>query len=224
MPYVIASPCIDVNDKSCVEECPVDCIYEGDRKSYINPKECIDCGACEPVCPVEAISQDRRVADGDEAFVEDNARLLPRGAARPRRPARACRAVPARWATSAPTPNACGPGPDARRSPAGRRPRARARCWARWLPAWLEWARRLRPRGPPGAGLGRRRPAAPGRPWTPTSRSRASTRRCCSASTAPRPPATSSSTTCCRSSSSTPSASGPSPTSTPTCTSRSRAS
>ena len=73
MPYVIASPCIDVNDKSCVEECPVDCIYEGDRKSYINPKECIDCGACEPVCPVEAISQDRRVEEGDEAFVEDNA-------------------------------------------------------------------------------------------------------------------------------------------------------
>jgi NAD-dependent dihydropyrimidine dehydrogenase PreA subunit len=72
MPYVIASACIDVNDKACVEECPVDCIYEGARKSYINPKECIDCGACEPVCPVEAISQDRRVAEGDEAFVEDN--------------------------------------------------------------------------------------------------------------------------------------------------------
>ena len=73
MPYVIASPCIDVNDKACVDECPVDCIYEGERKSYINPKECIDCGACEPVCPVEAISQDRRVEEDDEAFVEDNA-------------------------------------------------------------------------------------------------------------------------------------------------------
>ncbi len=72
MPYVIASACIDTMDRSCVEECPVDCIYEGERKLYINPKECIDCGACEPVCPVEAISQDRRVADGDEAFVEDN--------------------------------------------------------------------------------------------------------------------------------------------------------
>jgi NAD-dependent dihydropyrimidine dehydrogenase PreA subunit len=72
VPYVIASPCIDVNDKACVEECPVDCIYEGDRKSYINPKECIDCGACEPVCPVEAISQDRRVPQADEQFVADN--------------------------------------------------------------------------------------------------------------------------------------------------------
>ena len=72
MPYVIASPCIDVTDKSCTEECPVDCIYEGDRKLYINPKECIDCGACEPVCPVEAISQDRRVAEEDHGFIEDN--------------------------------------------------------------------------------------------------------------------------------------------------------
>ena len=72
MPYVIASPCIDVNDKACVEECPVDCIYEGERKSYINPGECIDCGACEPVCPVEAISQDRRVADEDQSHVADN--------------------------------------------------------------------------------------------------------------------------------------------------------
>ncbi len=72
MPYVIASGCIDVNDKACVDECPVDCIYEGDRKSYIHPRECIDCGACEPVCPVEAITQDRRVADGDEDFVADN--------------------------------------------------------------------------------------------------------------------------------------------------------
>ena len=72
MPYVIGAECIDVNDMSCVEECPVDCIYEGERKSYINPKECIDCGACEPVCPVEAITQDRRVDPDDEQFVADN--------------------------------------------------------------------------------------------------------------------------------------------------------
>jgi NAD-dependent dihydropyrimidine dehydrogenase PreA subunit len=76
VPYVIASSCIDVMDRSCVEECPVDCIYEGDRKAYINPTECIDCGACEPVCPVEAISQDRRVADEDQEFVEDNRRFF----------------------------------------------------------------------------------------------------------------------------------------------------
>ena len=72
MPYVIAEPCIDVMDKSCMEECPVDCIYEGARKLYIHPRECIDCGACEPVCPVEAIAQDRRVEDDQKPFIEDN--------------------------------------------------------------------------------------------------------------------------------------------------------
>ena len=55
MTYVIAQPCVDVMDKSCIEECPVDCIYEGARMLYIHPDECVDCGACEPVCPVEAI-------------------------------------------------------------------------------------------------------------------------------------------------------------------------
>jgi NAD-dependent dihydropyrimidine dehydrogenase PreA subunit len=44
-----------VKDKACIDECPVDCIYEGDRMLYIQPDECVDCGACEPVCPVEAI-------------------------------------------------------------------------------------------------------------------------------------------------------------------------
>ena len=55
MTYIIAQPCVDVKDKSCIEECPVDCIYEGARMLYIQPDECVDCGACEPVCPVEAI-------------------------------------------------------------------------------------------------------------------------------------------------------------------------
>lgn len=76
MPYVIAAACIDVMDRSCIEECPVDCIYEGNRKLYINPTECIDCGACEPTCPVEAISQDRAVPDGQDDFVADNARFF----------------------------------------------------------------------------------------------------------------------------------------------------
>ncbi|ADI03448.1 ferredoxin [Streptomyces bingchenggensis BCW-1] len=55
MTYVIAQPCIDIKDRACVIECPVDCIYEGNRTLYINPAECVDCHACEPVCPVEAI-------------------------------------------------------------------------------------------------------------------------------------------------------------------------
>jgi NAD-dependent dihydropyrimidine dehydrogenase PreA subunit len=53
--YTIAEPCIDVKDKACIVECPVDCIYEGARMLYIHPEECVDCGACEPVCPMEAI-------------------------------------------------------------------------------------------------------------------------------------------------------------------------
>lgn len=52
---MIAEPCVDVKDRACVEECPVDCIYEGERTLYINPLECVDCGACESVCPTEAI-------------------------------------------------------------------------------------------------------------------------------------------------------------------------
>jgi ferredoxin len=58
MAYVIAEPCIDVLDISCVSVCPVDCIHyeEGvDRHLFIDPTECIDCGACEPECPVNAI-------------------------------------------------------------------------------------------------------------------------------------------------------------------------
>ena len=55
MAYVIAEPCVDVKDRACVDECPVDCIYEGQRTLYIDPNECVDCGACEPVCPTEAI-------------------------------------------------------------------------------------------------------------------------------------------------------------------------
>ena len=58
MTYVIAEPCIDVLDESCVSVCPVDCIHFDagtDRMLSIDPNECIDCGACEPECPVNAI-------------------------------------------------------------------------------------------------------------------------------------------------------------------------
>jgi NAD-dependent dihydropyrimidine dehydrogenase PreA subunit len=70
--YVITSNCVDIKDMSCIEECPVDCIYEGDRKLYIHPKECIDCGACEPVCPVDAIYPDRTLPSEDHDEVADN--------------------------------------------------------------------------------------------------------------------------------------------------------
>jgi NAD-dependent dihydropyrimidine dehydrogenase PreA subunit len=71
--YTIAEPCIDVKDKACVEECPVDCIYEGPRMLYIHPDECVDCGACEPVCPVEAIFYEDDVPDTWKQFTPVNA-------------------------------------------------------------------------------------------------------------------------------------------------------
>ena len=55
MPYVITEACINTKDKACVDVCPVDCIYEGPDQLYIQPDECIDCGACVPACPVAAI-------------------------------------------------------------------------------------------------------------------------------------------------------------------------
>jgi NAD-dependent dihydropyrimidine dehydrogenase PreA subunit len=53
--YVIGEPCVDIMDRSCLEECPVDCIYIGSRILYIHPGECIACGACSEVCPSDAI-------------------------------------------------------------------------------------------------------------------------------------------------------------------------
>ena len=72
MTYVIAEPCIDVLDRACVEECPVDCIYEGARMLYIHPTECVDCGACEPACPVEAIFYEDDVPEEWKPFYRYN--------------------------------------------------------------------------------------------------------------------------------------------------------
>ncbi len=73
MTYVIAQPCVDILDRSCVEECPVDCIYEGGRALYIHPDECVDCGACEPVCPVEAIFYEDDLPEEWSGYQSDNA-------------------------------------------------------------------------------------------------------------------------------------------------------
>ena len=72
MAYVIVQPCINVKDASCVNVCPVDCIYEGDDQYFIKPDECIDCGACEPECPVEAIFADDTVPEQWSNFVQLN--------------------------------------------------------------------------------------------------------------------------------------------------------
>jgi len=76
MPFVITDACIDNKDLSCIDECPVDCIYEGQRRLYIHPVECIDCGACEPACPVEAIYADRKLPEDKQAFLADNAQFF----------------------------------------------------------------------------------------------------------------------------------------------------
>ena len=73
MTYVIAQPCVDLKDKACIEECPVDCIYEGERMLYIQPQECVDCAACEPACPVEAIFYEDDVPDEWKMFTPWNA-------------------------------------------------------------------------------------------------------------------------------------------------------
>jgi NAD-dependent dihydropyrimidine dehydrogenase PreA subunit len=73
MAHAIGAACIDLMDRTCVEVCPVDCIYEGGRKLYINPIECIDCGACIPTCPVEAIHVLEDFPADDRQFAEDNA-------------------------------------------------------------------------------------------------------------------------------------------------------
>ena len=75
MTYVIAEPCVDVMDQACVAVCPVDCIHfeEGvDRTLYIDPDECIDCGACEPECPVQAIFPDTDVPPEWTNYIEKN--------------------------------------------------------------------------------------------------------------------------------------------------------
>ena len=70
MTYVVNENCIKCKYMDCVEVCPVDCFYEGENMLVIHPDECIDCGVCEPECPVDAIKPD---TDGDlERWLELN--------------------------------------------------------------------------------------------------------------------------------------------------------
>jgi ferredoxin len=72
MTYVIVEACIGVKDRACVDVCPVDCIYEGEDQLYIHPDECIDCGACEPECPVTAIFPEEDVPPQQTSYIEKN--------------------------------------------------------------------------------------------------------------------------------------------------------
>jgi ferredoxin len=70
MTYVVIENCIACKHTDCVEVCPVDCFYEGENMLVIHPDECIDCGVCEPECPVDAIRPDTE--PGMEKWVEFN--------------------------------------------------------------------------------------------------------------------------------------------------------
>lgn len=87
MAFVITEPCIGVCDTSCVDVCPVDCIHPtkeewpekgydpnnlSGKQLYINPEECIDCGACEPACPVQAIYPEDEVPEKWKSFIAKN--------------------------------------------------------------------------------------------------------------------------------------------------------
>ncbi|MEC8507566.1 MAG: 4Fe-4S binding protein [Planctomycetota bacterium] len=73
MPHVVAKPCDGCRYTDCVVVCPVECFYEGEKMLYINPDECIDCEACVPECPVEAIFHEDDLPDEWKEYIEINA-------------------------------------------------------------------------------------------------------------------------------------------------------
>ncbi len=70
MAFVITAPCKDEKAGECVDVCPVDCIEPGKDQFYIDPDICIDCGACEAVCPVEAIYHEEDLLEEDKPYLE----------------------------------------------------------------------------------------------------------------------------------------------------------
>lgn len=75
MTYVIVEPCIGVKDKSCIDVCPMDCIHgnDSDEMVYVDPEECIDCAACIPECPVDAIFAEGETPEQWKHFIQINA-------------------------------------------------------------------------------------------------------------------------------------------------------
>ena len=80
MPFIITDPCIETKDSACVDVCPVDCIHPRKDEAefaqatmlYIHPEECIDCGACEPACPVTAIFPEDNVPEQWQNYIAMN--------------------------------------------------------------------------------------------------------------------------------------------------------
>jgi NAD-dependent dihydropyrimidine dehydrogenase PreA subunit len=90
MPHVITNRCVDTKDQSCVLVCPVDCIhpardidgdeaFEATEQLYIDPNVCIDCGACVPECPVEAIFMVEELPEEFEEFIAINEKFFTEG-------------------------------------------------------------------------------------------------------------------------------------------------
>jgi ferredoxin len=77
MTHVVAEPCFACKYTDCVVVCPVECFYEGDKMVYIHPDECIDCEACVPECPVEAIFHEDNLPAEWKDFKELNAEMSP---------------------------------------------------------------------------------------------------------------------------------------------------
>ena len=75
MAFIVTESCIECKHTDCVEVCPVDCFYEGENFLVINPDECIDCGLCEPECPVDAIYAEDELPPDQIPFIEMNERL-----------------------------------------------------------------------------------------------------------------------------------------------------
>ena len=76
MAYIVAEPCIKCKYTDCVEVCPVNCFYEGANFLVIHPDECIDCGACEPVCPSKAIFPESDLPEKWKEYKQLNADLV----------------------------------------------------------------------------------------------------------------------------------------------------
>ena len=73
MAHIVAEPCSGCKYTDCVVVCPVECFYEGEQMVYIHPEECIDCEACVPECPVEAIFHEDNLPDEWKSYMELNA-------------------------------------------------------------------------------------------------------------------------------------------------------
>ena len=97
MPFIVTDNCVRCRFTDCVEVCPVDCFYADKDMLYIHPDECIECGACEPACPVQAIFDieeapadqlhweainAKRVEDGDTYNITETEDPLPTAEAR----------------------------------------------------------------------------------------------------------------------------------------------